>query len=94
MYDALLIQLEKNRVGTDSTDAHIFDFGPKELINMVGIPQKEASFVLRKMLENKNIKILKDKIFTEDVSEITKQTEYFRKMHKIAKSRQDAAAHS
>jgi CRP-like cAMP-binding protein len=93
MYDALLIQLEKNRVATESSESYTFDFGPKELINMVGIPQKEAGFILRKMMENKKIQVNQDKIYAVDVSEITKQTEFHRKMQKIAKSRQEAASH-
>ncbi|MDR2470617.1 MAG: cyclic nucleotide-binding domain-containing protein, partial [Treponema sp.] len=44
MYDALLIQLEKIRVAI-STASYTFDFGPKELVNMVGIPQNEGVLV-------------------------------------------------
>jgi CRP-like cAMP-binding protein len=91
MYDALLIQLEKNRVNVNSSQSHTFDFGPKELVNMVGLPQGDGTLVLRKMMENKNIQILKDKVYTVDVSEIVKQTEYYRKMQKIEKARRESA---
>jgi len=90
MYDALLIQLEKNRIPADSPYPHTFDFGPRELANMVGLPQQDANLVLRKMLENKKIRIEKDKIVTTSVSEIIKQTEFYRKMQKIEKARQEA----
>jgi CRP-like cAMP-binding protein len=92
MYDALLIQLEKNRVNVLSTQSFTFDFGPKELVNMVGLPQGDGALVLRKLMENKRIQILKDKIYAVDVSEITKQTEYYRKMQKIEKARRESAA--
>jgi CRP-like cAMP-binding protein len=87
MYDALLIQLEKNRIPLDQTESYTFDFGPKELVNMVGLPQGDGALVLRKMLENKQIQVVKDKICVADVTEVIKQTEYYRKMQKIEKSR-------
>ncbi|MDR2663176.1 MAG: cyclic nucleotide-binding domain-containing protein [Treponema sp.] len=92
MYDALLIQLEKSRVPINSA-SYTFDFGPKELVNMVGIPQNDGGLVLRKLMENKKIQIVKDKdkdkIHAMEVSEISKQTEYFRKMQKIDKARRE-----
>jgi CRP-like cAMP-binding protein len=95
MYDALLIQLERNRVAINAS-SYTFDFGPKELVNMVGIPQNEGVLVLRKLMENKKIQIVKDKdkdkIYTLDVSDVAKQTEYFRKMQKIEKARRESAA--
>jgi CRP-like cAMP-binding protein len=93
MYDALLIQLEKDRVPITSS-AYTFDFGPKELINMVGISKNEEITALRKLMENKKIQIVKDKdkdkIHAMDVAEISKQTEYFRKMQKIDKARRES----
>jgi CRP-like cAMP-binding protein len=91
MYDALLIQLEKNRINVNSPQPHTFDFGPKELVNMVGLPQGDGTLVLRKMMENRKIQILKDKVYVADVSEIVKQTEYYRKMQKIEKARRESA---
>jgi CRP-like cAMP-binding protein len=90
MYDALLIQLEKNRVNIMSSQSHTFDFGPKELVNMVGLPQGDGALVLRKLMENKKIQILRDKIYVIDISEIAKQTEYYRKMQKIEKARRES----
>jgi hypothetical protein len=90
MYDALLIQLEKNRVPLDNNAPYIFDFGPKELANMVGLPQKDSNLLLRKMLENKKILINGDKINITSVQEIIKQTEFYRKMQKIENARREA----
>jgi CRP-like cAMP-binding protein len=91
MYDALLIQLERNRINVDSSQSYAFDFGPKELVNMVGLPQGDGALVLRKLMENRKIQILKDKVYAVDVSEIVKQTEYYRKMQKIEKARRESA---
>jgi CRP-like cAMP-binding protein len=90
MYDAILIQLEKRRADLNSKQPYPLDFGPKELINMVGLPPKEGEMVLRKLLENKKIQILNGKIYLVEISEAIKQTEYYRKMQKIEKSRQQS----
>ncbi|MCX7655497.1 MAG: cyclic nucleotide-binding domain-containing protein [Treponemataceae bacterium] len=90
MYDALLIQLEKNRVSM-GTGSYTFDFGPKELINMVGLPLSEGNLVIHKLLENPKIRVVDAKIHVVDVSEIVKQTEYYRKMQKIERARREAA---
>ena len=90
MYDALLIQLEKNRVPLENSKPYTFDFGPRELSNMVGLSAADAKLVLRKMLENKKILIDQDKIHTIAVNEITRQVEFFRKMQKIEKARIEA----
>ena len=89
MYDALLMQLEKNRIEI-SAMTYTFDFGPKELVNMVGIPQNEGSIVLRKLMENKKIQMIKDKdkdkIHSMDVSDIAKQTAMYKKLQKIGRT--------
>ncbi|MDR2900074.1 MAG: cyclic nucleotide-binding domain-containing protein [Treponema sp.] len=91
MYDALHIQLEKNRVDLHSMSSYMFNFGPKELVNMVGLPQKEGSLVVRKLLENPNIRVINEKMNAADVSEISRQTEYYRKMQKIEQTRRNSA---
>ncbi len=93
MYDALLIQLEKNRVTLGSL-AYTFDFGPKELINMVGLPPADGNLVLRKLLENSKIRVVDNKVTVSDVSEVVKQTEYYRKMQKIERARREGSLRS
>ena len=90
MYDLLHIQLEKNRIPITTTKSYTFDFGPKELANMIGLPQSETNLVLRKVLENKSIQIKDNKIHVIRVNEILKQSEYYRKMQRIEKSRIEA----
>jgi len=90
MYDALLIQLEKNRVTFNPYASYTFDFGPRELANMVGIPPKDANLLLRKMLESGKIIIENDKIHANMVGEIVKQAEFYKKMQKIENSRKEA----
>jgi len=92
MYDALLIQLEKNRVTFNPYASYTFDFGPRELANMVGIPPKDANLLLRKMLEGGKIVIENDKIHANMVGEIIKQAEFYKKMQKIENARKEAKA--
>ncbi len=92
MYDALLIQLEKNRVPLKPGASYTFDFGPKELINMVGLPLGEGNMVMHKLLENNKVRVADNKILLSDVTEVEKQTEYYRKMQKIEKARKAAQA--
>jgi CRP-like cAMP-binding protein len=87
MYDALLIQLEKNRVSLDGKTPYTFAFGQPELINMVGLPEKKGNEVFGEMLQNKFLQITGGKIHTTSTEEIFKQSEYFRKMDKIEKKR-------
>jgi CRP-like cAMP-binding protein len=94
MYDAMAIQLEKNRVPLKAGANYSFDFGPKELINMVGLPVAEGNLVLRKVLENKKVQVIENKVLLTDVTEVQKQTEYYRKMQKIEKMRRESSSNA
>ena len=89
LYDALAIQLEKNRVPMDPGKSYTFDFGPKELINLVALPMTEGNALVRKLLENSKIKLMDNKIFATDIDEIRRQSEYYRKMERIERSRRE-----
>jgi CRP-like cAMP-binding protein len=92
LYDSLLLQLEKNRIDITHGDGYTFEFGPKELMNMVGIDPSEGGDLIRKLFENRRLKVVDNKIFTSDVEEIAKQAEYFKKMEKIEKARRESRA--
>jgi CRP-like cAMP-binding protein len=94
LYDRLWLELEKGRVNVAAGLPHTFDFGPKELINMVGMSMEEGKAVLQKLFENKKIKVTDNRITTTDNEEIRKQAEYYRKMEKIQKSRQEGSSRS
>jgi CRP-like cAMP-binding protein len=88
MYDALLIQLEKNRVDTAAEQAYAFDFGPRELINMVGLSPAEGDPVVKKLLINRNIQLINDRIHVNEIFEVAKQAQFFRNMQQREQSRQ------
>jgi len=91
LYDALLIQLERSKISLGIADSYTFDFGPKELINLVGLPKSEGNGVIRKLFENPKVKIIDNKIHVTDVQEVEKQAGYFRKMEKIEKARKQGS---
>jgi CRP-like cAMP-binding protein len=92
IYDALLIQLEKNRVNTTVEQAYSFDFGPRELINMIGLSPTEGSALIKKLLLNRNIQLVNEQIAVSDVFEIAKQAQFFRNMQRREDSRQTAGS--
>lgn len=91
MYDALYMQLEKNKIPVVPGENYTFDFGPKELINMIGLPMDKGTVLTRKMFENKKINVVNNKIVVTDIEEIKKQADYFKKMEKIEFSRRQGS---
>jgi CRP-like cAMP-binding protein len=89
MYDMLQIQIDKKKIDVEKAFNFVFDFGLKELINMVGLSQKEGTLVGRKLMENSMFKIIDDKIFVKDIKEIPKQNAYYRKMQQLEKARKN-----
>jgi CRP-like cAMP-binding protein len=92
LYDALLLQLERNRIPIAAGGKYTFQFGPKELLNMVGLSSDKGNPIIRKLFENKKVALTDNKVSTTDVEEIQKQSEYYKKMEKIERARRRAAA--
>jgi CRP-like cAMP-binding protein len=80
LYDALLIQLEKDRVPPKYSGSFSFDFGPLELANMIGLSPAESRPILKKILENRNFKVINDKLYVSATAEIFRQSEYYKKI--------------
>jgi len=91
MWDALNLQLEKNRIPVVQGESYTFDFGPKELVTMVGLPVNQGNAVTRKLFENKKVKVVSGKVSVTDIEEIRRQAEYFKKMEKIERSRRQGS---
>jgi len=87
MYDMLHVHLDKKKIDINTVTNFSFDFGLKELINMVGLSQGDGAIYGKKLMENRTFQIMNDKIFVKDVKEIAKQNAYYRKMQQLEKSR-------
>ena len=92
MYDALYIQLEKGRVHVRRNMAYTFAFGPKELMNMAGLPTDTGQVQLREFLKDKNITVVANKLKCSDISELEKQARYYQKMDRIGRDRRSKNA--
>jgi len=89
MYDMLQIHLDKKKVDVKTATNFSFDFGLKELINMVGLSQGDGALYGKKLMDNRALQIMNDKIFLKDVREISKQNAYYKKMQQLGISRQE-----
>jgi CRP-like cAMP-binding protein len=87
MYDMLQIQLDKKRIDVYTTTNYSFDFGLKELINMVGLSQAEGAASGRKIMDNHAFQIMNDKLFVKDLKEIPRQITYYKKMQQRENTR-------
>ena len=92
LYDLFCIQFEKNRIPFTSTTSFSFDFGPKDLANMLGLSHDETNRALKKMLDNKTIQIVRNKIYIPTVVEIIRQAESYRRMQRIEQARKESRA--
>jgi CRP-like cAMP-binding protein len=92
LFDALMLQLEKTRVPLRAGAPYTFPFGPKELLNMVGLSTAEGNLFIKELFKANGFKLVENKIVVTDVMEVENQTKYFRKMDKLTKTRADAKA--
>ncbi|MCL2809221.1 MAG: cyclic nucleotide-binding domain-containing protein [Treponema sp.] len=87
MYDMLQIQIDKKKIDITTATNYSFDFGLKELINMVGLSQGDGRIYGSKLMESRAFQIINDKLVVKDASEIIKQNAYYRKMQQLEKTR-------
>lgn len=87
LYDAILIQLEKSRVPIREGQSHQLNFGPQELLKMVGVGPSEGNSALKELLKDSNIKTTENKIMIQDTLGIEKQVKFYRKMDKLNQAR-------
>ncbi len=89
LYDALWIQIEKAKIPIKPGESYSFDFGPKELVNMVGMQTGEGNQYIRELLKNSKVKVIDNRMFTSDVAEVRKQADYFRRKQKRERAREE-----
>lgn len=89
VYDMLLIQLEKEKIDIKHGLSYSFEFGPKELIKMVGLSPEEGKEIISTIFQNKKLQLVENKIIVKDIEEIKKQVEYYNKMEILEKKRKN-----
>jgi hypothetical protein len=88
MYEALLVQLEKNRIPFTTKTPYTFNFGFPELCNMVGFSERDGRILIDKMLKNEIVRKTGNKIIATSVIELVMEAESDRKIEVIEKSKQ------
>jgi CRP-like cAMP-binding protein len=91
MMDMLLTVVEENRVPVQHNAVYTFDFGPDELVKMVGLPPDQGNMLVQKLFENKKFKLQDRKIIVTDLEELAKQAEFYKKMDLLERKRQKLA---
>ncbi|MDD5066494.1 MAG: cyclic nucleotide-binding domain-containing protein [bacterium] len=79
LVDHLLIQIQKLRVTVEPRKEYKFDFGVDELLTMAGFDREKGYSHIRRLFEDPNYKLMEGKIVVEDVDELQKQVNIFRK---------------
>jgi CRP-like cAMP-binding protein len=81
--DALLTNLEKNRVSVHPNTTYTFDFGPKELAAMADIPREKIGMVLQQFLQqNPSLKVVDDKFYATNTADIVKQNTIYQNIQR------------
>jgi CRP/FNR family transcriptional regulator len=88
IYDTLLIQIEKQKISIEPKKPHNFEFGSKELINMVGLSTREGEDLIVQLLEDKNINLVGGKIISSDLNELEKTVMFYKKQTALERQRE------
>jgi CRP-like cAMP-binding protein len=94
LFDTLLTVVEEERIPISHGEGYTFDFGPNELINMVGFPADKGNLLIQKLFENKKFKLQDNKIVVTDLEELAKQVEFYKKMDLLERKRQKSSTKS
>lgn len=90
MYDMLVIQLEKQKIPFQVGKAYTFDFGPNELANMCGIVKEDTNRAIGEFMREPIIRVIDDHISVTDMSELSKQNAYRKKLMDMERARSES----
>ncbi len=88
LFDTLLTIVEENRVQIVHNASFSFDFGPDELVKMVGLSADEGNVLVQELFKNTKFKLQDNKIIVTDLQELVKQVEFYKKMDVLDRKRQ------
>jgi len=88
MFDMLLTVVEENRIPISHNTSYSFEFGPDELIKMVGLTVDKGNLLIQNLFENKKFQLEDNKIVVTNLEELFKQVEFYKKMDILDRKRQ------
>ena len=86
-YDMLLIQIEKEKKDAFPKDSYTFNFGPNELITMVGVEQAVGKEYINEIFKNNKFSLKDGKIHLSEIDELIKINNYYTKVEELMKRR-------
>ena len=92
LYDSLVLELEKSRMDLTSRQSHVFGFSPNDLINMVGLARDVGRRAIASLLESKDLTVVDNKLYSADISQVKKSSEYYKKMEIRRESRREKSS--
>ncbi len=78
LWDQLMVELETKRIETNTKSPYTFDFGPPELVRMVGIDDKEGKKYIKEMLQTKKMSIEEGNIHIPSLKDLQDEAQYYR----------------
>jgi CRP/FNR family transcriptional regulator len=88
IYDTLLTQVEKQRIKIRQKQSHNFQFGVKELLNMIGLPPEKGEIIIIQLIDNKLFSLEEGKIVCHDIAELEKLVLFHRKKSAMERKRE------
>lgn len=82
-YDMLMIQIEKEKLEVYPQNPYTFNFGPKELITMVGVDQATGKEYINEIFKNKKFMLKDGKIRLSEIDELIKINSCYSKMEDL-----------
>jgi CRP/FNR family transcriptional regulator len=88
IYDTLLTQVEKQRIKIRPKQSHNFQFGVKELLNMIGLTPEKGEIIVIQLIDNKLFSLEEGKILCHDIAELEKIVLFYRKKSAMDRKRE------
>ncbi len=85
LFDMLSLQLEKMRFNFAPGSSHTFDLTPYDLAKMCGFPKEMQATYLNGFLADSRVKLVQNKIFIADCSELYNSSVFYRKQAVLGK---------
>ena len=82
LYDALLTQLETNRIDLNTANPYLCNFGFTELVAMAGLPEAKTKELYNKVSSSGKITMNNNKVYITNVEAVVKEAEYYRRARK------------
>jgi len=80
IYGIMLVQLEKNRLHLESAEAYTFGAKWDDLVNTLGLTEKEGYVLRGKLQEDKNIQIKDGRVHAYSIRDVAVQAGLYRKI--------------